>query len=407
MKSITEQFNKSLSRCVTLAGYTIGPDGSQVDYDKAVREFMTTLAKEAPTEKEMANQIIEAWGDKTGTLQRALCAMRVETVSNFIATESLFMSGFFTTQTLLENEEPYIANDTKNEIRVGHIGEDGTPDRVRILKPESKTAIALRMISSQIVRYKTMDIYKGNVKDSALKTIDIARDLTFQLDREHYRLLVSSVANGGAFGAFSTEQSRTAKERRIYLPHSGIITSHLPSTNDIVNGTVSGPSGTRWTTQYYDPPSTNLTGFRPAVLRCIIDYVSSWGNVLPGGGMLVPTGEIIVPSSDIINIGLGLLPTNTDTQNSLQQQVQDNGYFRLSLLGRDWRFIPDLTIESGTCYPIFNMKPGISFRKPSWDKEFVITNEPENFEERSQRKVYGATIVSQWRPRAMRIKYIA
>lgn len=407
MKSITEQFNKALSRCVTLAGYTLGPDGMQVDYDKAVREFMTTLAKEVPSEKELAAQIVDAWGDKTGNLQRALCAMRVETVSNFIATESMFMSAFFTTQTLADNEEAYVANDTKNEVRVGHIGEDGTPDRVRILKPESKTAIALRMITSEIVRYKTMDIYKGNVKDAALKTIDIARDLTFKLDREHYNLLVSALGSGGAFGAFATEQARTAKERRIYLAHSGIITSHLPTTNDILNGTTSGPTGDRWTVQYYDAASTNLTGFRPAVLRCIIDYVSSWGNVLPGGGMLSPTNDIIVPSSDIINIGLGLLPQNTDTQNSLQQQVQDNGYFQLNLLGRNWRFLPDLTIPSGTCYPIFNMKPGISYRKPSWDKEFVTTNEQENWEERSQRKVYGATIISQWRPRAMRIKYIA
>ncbi len=235
--------------------------------------------------------------------------------------------------------------------------------------------------------------------------------MTFKLDTLHRDLLTSTTANGGCFGAFSFENARTNKSTRVYLPHSGIVTSHLPTTNNVLNGTTSGPTGTRFTVQYYDAASTNLTGFRPAVLRSIIDYAVSWGNLLPGGlsggTSLTPTGEIIVPSSDIINIAAGLLPANNDTANSLQAQVQENGYFSLTLVGKNWKFIPDVTIPAGTCYPRFNALPGISFEKPSWDREFVTRNDVENWEERFQRKAWGACIPAQYRPRAMQIKYIA
>jgi hypothetical protein len=51
--------------------------------------------------------------------------------------------------------------------------------------------------------------------------------------------------------------------------------------------------------------------------------------------------------------------------------------------------------------------PGRAFFKPSFDREFVKLNEVENWESRWQRKLYGAHIISQYRPRALRVKFAA
>ena len=411
MTSIKQQLDSMLKRSLALCGtsYTTDEQGKtlQIGKDAAVRNFLTTLAKDDTDPKVIAAKMVAAWDDKSGELQKALNATRVEAVGNFIAAESTFRSAFYNIITLQPDEEPWYINETGTEVRVGSMGEDGSPEQVRVVKPEAKTAIGLYAIASDWVKYKTMDILRGDVSQSALRTLDIARDLAFKLDRIHYNLLVAATSSGGCFGVFSYENARTNTATRVYLPHSGIVTSHLPTTNDVVNGTTAGPTGTRWTVRYYDAASTTLVDFRPAVLRAAIDYASSWGNALPGGGSLMPTGDIIVPSSDIINIGLGLLPDNDDTANSLQQQVQDSGYFSLRLWNKNWRFIPDLTIASGTCFPVFNLKPGLAYEKPSWDREFVERNDIENWERRMQRKAYGLAIPAQTRPRAMRIKYIA
>jgi hypothetical protein len=429
MKSIKQELDAMLKRSLTLCGYTYAKDEATgqevvVPKDKAVRDFLTTLASINPDPRAQADMIIAAWDDTTGLLQKALNSVRTEAVGNFIAAESVFKSAFFETVTLRPDEEPWYTNETGQEARISEMGEDGSPEQVRIVKPQQKAAVGLHTVATDYIRYKTMDIMKGDISAATLRTLNIARDLTFKLDTLHRDLLTASLANGGAFGLFSYENdgglrkqgpASANKATKIYLAHSGIVTSHLPTTNDIVNGTTGGPTGTRFTVQYYDPvyaedgtTPSDYTGFRPAVLRAIIDYASSWGKYLPdGGGMLQPTGEIIVPSSDIINIGAGLLPSNNDTANSVQQQVQDNGYFSLNLLNKNWKFIPDVTIAAGTCYPRFNLLPGISYEKPSWDLEDVKTNRMENWEERAQRRAWGAVIIAQRRVRAMQITYIA
>lgn len=422
MTSIKEQLDRMAKHCLTLHGTTIQEieeNGEkkivQVPRDAVVREFLKTLASDsAQSSKEMAEKMIAAWDDQTGNLQKALNATRVEAVSNFIVSESTFRSAYFATETLGPADEPFYTNETGNEVRIGSLGEDGVPEQVRVVHSQARTPIGLFYIASDKVRYKIMDIMRGDVTQSQLKTIDIARDLRIKLDRIHYNLLIATVANGGCFGAFSTEQARSNKSTRIYLPHSVIDTSHLPTTNDIVNGAANGgTAGTRFTVRYYDPPkdsagsATSYLGLRPAVLLAVLDYCTSWGDVLPGGGRLNPTGEIIVPASDIINFALTQLPVTNLVENNVQEQIATNGYFSVSLFGRNWKFIPDVTIPAGTCFPRLNLLPGITYEKPSMDREFTKRDDELNFEERYQKKVYGAVIPSQWRPRAMRVKYIA
>ena len=268
---------------------------------------------------------------------------------------------------------------------------------------------------SDIVRYKTLDVYRGRVDDMTKKTIDISRDFRFKLDTRARDLLTSAVASGGCFGAFSYEQVNANKALRIYVPHSGIVTAHLPTTNDITNapsGTVpnaTSPAPARTGLQFYDDSTKSAVqvGFRPAVLQAATDYADRWGDALPGGGRLQPTGDVLVPASDIYNMAryMNLAQINT-YQVQMQKDVEQNGYTQLNVLGRQWRFIPDVTIASGTCYPIFNLKPGRVFWKPFMDQEFVETNQSENWERRWQRKCWGCYTVSQYRPRALRIEYL-
>jgi hypothetical protein len=408
MTSIKQQLDTMLKRSLSLCGYSLNDKGERVPKHEAVENFLKTLAADTTSQKEMADKIIAAWDDKTGTLQKALSAARIEQIGNFIAAESTFKSAFFSTVTLAPDEEPFYVNETLNETRVGAIGDDGTPERVRVVRPQERTAVGLYLVASDIVRVKTQDLYRGDVSQSALATINIARDMRFKLDRVFFNLLTASVANGGCFGAFSYEQARTNKATRIYLAHSGIDTSHLPLTNEIVNGTTAGPTGTRGTVRYYDSASTTLVGFRPSVLLSIVDYADRWADVLPGGGRLMPTGDIIVPASDIISMALYMDLTKVGTtQTAMQEQIQNQGYSSLTLFGKTWRFIPDVTIAAGTCYPRFNMLPGIAYEKPNWNREFTNRNDIENWEERWQRAAHGGVIPAQWRPRAISVKYIA
>lgn len=399
-----KQLDQMLNRAVALHGHTLRQNPATGAWDncpsdKAVAEYLTTLASIEPDEKKLAEVIVGAWkAGPNSPEMTALNALRVEQVGNYIAAESMWASAFFERVPLADNEEPYVDNMTSQEIRVGHVGEDGTPDAVRVVKPESRTGIALRFLMSQKVRYKVLDVYRGRVAEISKKQFDIARDLRLQLDYEHYSLLTASVATGGAFGAFSTENGRSNKAGRIYVAHSRVTTSRLPSTNDwnITSGAVSATN----------PLGTTSAAFGVDTLRAVEHYANLWADLLPDGGRLVPTGEIIIPSNQVVGISSALSMSSNTASNSLQQQVADMGYAKLDFLGRTWRFIPDATYcPTDYCFPRFNLLPGKTFMKPSFDKEFVTTNEAENWEERYQRMVYGAHVISQHRPRALRIKF--
>jgi hypothetical protein len=386
MTSIQADLKRMIERGVALHGTTHDENGVLVNSEKANKDFLRQLASLAPDPKEQAKIIIAAWDDKTGNLQRQLSSIRVEQVGNFIFAESDFMSMYFESVTLGETEEPVIYNDTENEIRIGAIGEDGTPDQVRVLKPASKYNVGLQFLASQIVKYKTLDLYKGNIAEVAKKTFNIARDLSFKLDRVFFDLMNADLSAGGAFGDFSYENNLADPEKRIFLAHSGIKTVHLPTTNDL---DVHVASGGR---------------FNIEVLKAIVNYCALWANVAPGG-RFTPSGEIIVPSSDIIQIAEDATPIANTIENRIQEGVNQNGYTQIPYLGMLWKFIASVTIDPGACYPRMSLLPGRAFFKPAFDREFVELNQVENWESRWQRKVYGAHIISQYRPRALRVTY--
>jgi hypothetical protein len=418
MTSIKEQLDKMLKRSISLCSLCSesNPNGTDngrtpdVVTDAATKHFITTLASEIDKPdkaKAMAEMIVAAWDDKTGKLQRSLNAVRMEQIGNFIVSESTFQSSFFNVITLAPDEQPGYINDTLHEVKVGYIGEDGHPQKVRIVKPQERTLVGLYSIASDEVRYRTEDIYRGDVRQTALATINIARDIRIKSDRLHYTALTASLANGGCYGAFSYEASNTKVATRIYNAHSVINTSLLPTTNQMVQK--ASTSAARWDVQWYDPATlTNGDGFRPAVLMLIEDYSNAWGDCLPfgqTGTRLVPTGEIIMPSDAPINLARYLTPVSNTLENVLQEQVLREGYMKLALNGRTWTFIPDVTIPSGTLYPRFNLMAGLSYVKPSWDRAFVKQDIEQNWEERWNRKAFGIVIPSQSRPRSIQITY--
>ena len=183
MTSLQQNFKAMASRSLALHGFQFDEEGRQIASDKAVKEFLTSLAGIEREPQKIAQVLIDAWEDKTGNLQRALNAERVIAVGNFIAAESTFKSMYFEEVSLKADEQPYVENETENEIRVTDLGEDGKPDQVRVVMPQTRINIGLYFLTSEIVKYKTVDVYKGDVSAATTKTLDIARDVRFRLDR--------------------------------------------------------------------------------------------------------------------------------------------------------------------------------------------------------------------------------
>jgi hypothetical protein len=399
------QIKQLINRCDGLS--LNGIDGStneQIDVSKLVKERLLAMASAqtnlAIKESDSAD-VKEAKAQALQTLRdalngdrkalRSLNALRLETVDNFIKASSNFIR-FFNVVTLKADEEPGIKNETMNEIKCGYVAQHGSPRSMKIEPNQAHARIPLRYVTSDRVGYFTQDIYKGDISGLAQKTFDIAFDLNFKLDRLTYDLLTASLVNGGAYGAFVTTG---AKASRDYNPHSGVQTTHLPTTNDItVNATALDNSGA-------------IVGkFGVRVLQEIIRYSDSWANVF-SDGRIVPTGEIIVPASDLFAVltDLTLISGASGSETSFESQVAEKGYTELDYAGKRWRFVPDVTIPKKKCYPIFTKKPGNVYFKPDLDQEFTFTDQEKHWEERSQQKVFGAYIIKQHRMNVARFTY--
>jgi hypothetical protein len=121
--------------------------------------------------------------------------------------------------------------------------------------------------------------------------------------------------------------------------------------------------------------------------------------------MLQPTGDIIVPAADIEEFGKQAIAANGTYETDAQKRIQNNSADSFVALGRSYRFLPDPTIPVGTCYPIFNLKVGKAWDKPNWNGEQVTRNTAEHWEERQQSRFWTGAIITQWRPRAIKISY--
>jgi hypothetical protein len=415
-----DQILQLANRGLSLNGHSLR-NGSPVDADTANREYLRALASapldllpkegdtpEIATQKKQAHQLLMDAMEGDRTALKSLNAIRVEQVDNFVKATSNHLS-FFEIVTLNEDEVPYVRNETASEISVSYLSQDGKPRMVKIEVNQVETPIELRYISSRKVGYRTQDIYRGNISALAQKTFDIGFDVKQQIDKEARTLLDLSVSNGGAYGAFTFTGEKAS---RIYVPHSSLITTHLPTTNALtVKNRKSSVTGKVVWLDSDDAAVANESAadvcgfFGVPVLQDILRYCDQWGDIFTDG-RLRPTGEIMVPSSDIQDIlfGLGTVGANVN-QTKLQDDIQQLGYTGFSYGGVNWKFIPDVTIPVGTCFPKLNKLAGRVFMKPSMDKEFVNTVPEEHWETRSQQKVLGLYIVNQRRMNALKLTY--
>lgn len=388
-----------------------------VDVDESNRKFLRELAdapmdisfnslddSETQTAKAAALKLLKdaMAGDRDA--QRALNAIRTEQVDNFIKATSNYMS-FFKIVSLKSDEVPWVQNETFNEIKIAYLSQDGAPRMVKVSKSQDQYMIELRWLSSEKVGYRTTDIYKGRISAVAQRTYDIAFDLSNKMDRECYRLMNLPLNQGGAFGDFTFTE--TKKANRIYIAHSNVVTANLPTTNDITvykrnqDGDFIDAAGA---VTIIPGNYVKTKRFNTAVLQEIIQYCAQWGNVFSDGA-LMPTGEILVPSIDLADIMFAMAPVANTTTNDLQKQVLNNGYFGLNFGGVNWKFTPDVTIVTGTCFPKLNKLAGSVFLKPDLDQEFTDTDNVKNWEDRWQRKVFGTNIIDQYRMNMLRLKY--
>lgn len=325
----------------------------------------------------------EAWQDPAR--MRELCALRVSQTSNYILPSTNFMQLFFNTETLGEADRPVVQNTTKQEIRVGYIGQEGGVQCIKVEPTYAETMIPLHYVSSDKVNYRLTDIYNGSIANAAQATIDIGFDLANKIDKLCYDLLTAVVASGGAFGTFTFTGNKAS---RVYVANSRINTANLPSTNDITVGT----------------PSTS-TKFSSAVMRAIGKYGAQWAGAFPDGD-LVPTGNIVLPALDSWDLAEEILPTDAGgAANSVAEELIRNGPMVLNYSGKRWVMIPDNTLAKGVAYAQYNKRPGTVFTKPALDQEFVDTQREKNIEFRWQMRVHGAYIASPHRLRAARFTY--
>lgn len=365
----------------------------------------TALLGSQVSDAEQAELIRAAWNDPVK--RRELCELRVDTVNNFIRAEGLFLANFFSEVPLGPADRPVVQNTTKQEIEVSYVSQDGRPRGRKTINPTGEEFVDLAIVSSERVGYFMRDIYNGNIANVAQNTFDIAFDLTFKIDRLAKDLMHKAVGSGGVYGDFVTTGTR---HNRVYAAHSGINTSNLPPTNDIVLSTdyVTGSSGKKWF-EYWGASKGNGDGtngtsndFRLDVPKATVNYCNRWANTL--NGPLRPTGVIIVPSGDSTGLAGEVSPTGT-MFNTVAESLLHNFQTIPNYLGVNWVLIPDATLPPGVCYPVLNRPVGRYYTKADWEQEFIKTEPEKNWEERSQQKLVGLAIRIPDRVHAVRVRY--
>jgi hypothetical protein len=373
---------------VTMAGLPLGAEVQRY-YDQLIAGYQDPAFM---TQREtMLKQI--ATGALDPAQRHQLASIRVETFSNYLYAPALWLSQFADIINLKVDERPVAQRITKQEVRVYGVGGDGEPHLVKISLEPDETLIPLGFLTTDIVRYRKVDVYRGRVTDPALATVNLGYDMGQRIDGKIQDLLIGT--SSVFFGAFVFAGKRANWS---YVAHSRINTANLPTSNDI--------------TVYEQDGTTKVTKFGWQVLAYIVDYCARWDGAFQDGINLKPTGRILLPPSHIKDIMHGIYPTGA-TRNKIADELMEQGWFSVNFLGIDWLFVPDNTLDPTVmaCYPEFNKKAVQAFFKPELDEEKdsagSYDHDKKNEEERYMRRVFGAYYDSSRRAYAARFNYSA
>lgn len=315
--------------------------------------------------------------------QRALNALRVTQVDNYIRAMGNWASLFFEEIQLADDERPWFVNTHRTEVDVSYIAENGLPDVKQAVRPQKEVPIDLRLVSSEEVEYQIRDIYQGNIDAAAQATFDIAFDLMAKIED-----LAKTTLHLG-YGTFDTTNDE--KLDRVYLANSYIETSNFPTTNELAGSSLTANSKLKIT-----------------FVKEIEKYCQSWGNVFMDGPIMA-TGVVICPSSVVTDIFEGLDPTS-DLSAPIAQQIMQSNYLSFSYGGKTWMLVGDPTINGNYIYPILNKRYGHCYKKSSWENEYVTPESPQermryNREKRSQMRLIGFATSSPWKVNICRYKF--
>lgn len=371
---------------VTLAGTSLGK--SVQDYYDAV---IAGYSDQKRLEERSALLANAAKNPTDAALRKQLAGIRIETFSNYLLSPALWLGAFAEVVNLAAEDTAYAQRLTKQEISVYGVGGDGSPRTVKINVETDETRIPMGFLTTDIVRYRKVDVYKGRVVDPALATIKLAYDMGNRINNKVQQLLIGDTST--FFGDFVFTGKRVNWP---YVANSYINTANLPTSNHVV--------------VYKEDGTTKATKFGWDVLIHIVDYCARWKGAFEDGVDLRPTGKIVLPPGHIKEIRDGIYPSGA-TRNKIADELMEQGYFSVNFLGIDWVFEPDTTLnpDDRICYPEFNKKAVKVYFKPSLDEEKdsagSYDHDQKNEEERYMRRVFGAYWDSTRRPYMARFDY--
>lgn len=376
----------------------------------AVSEFFSNMLSGTSDPEQIRQRsefLTKAESDPLARVQ--LCGIRVETISNYLLANVNIIPMFFEIVNLGDDERPVFQNTTDQEVRVSYVGFDGGLKSAKVVKDDDEMLITMKMVTTERLRYRRVDIYRGTIVDAAVKTLRMGYDLANQMDKLAFTLLTDPTL--GAFGAFNypsadgtfpaagaqparNDGRATASTTGVdytWVPNSRINPANLPTTNDIVA-----------------PDNNANTSFRFSLLKLAKKYEGMWQGAFPQGPLML-TGRILIPGADAADIADEIVPSG-NTNNRVADNLLETGYTRINYLGRDWDIITDNTLTPGSLYCELNRKPGRAYYKPSMDREMVRGEEVyelsiNNEEERWAQKPFGIYINNACRMNVLRIKY--
>jgi hypothetical protein len=320
-------------------------------------------------------------GDPVAKAQFA--SARLEQFNNFLMARLDWINQYAEVITLGADEWPAEQNTLKTEVTCGFVGEKGTPKLMSIQKDDVERRIPIRLLTTPVIRYTEMDLYRGDIVSAALQTLNLTFDLANKKNYEFFQIVLAGFTPAWDF-------TNAKKARWPFITNSYIDQNNLPAGNDVtVTGAAAGVMG-----------SAVGTYFDFSTLDEIIDWCARWNGLSPEGD-LRPTGRIRLPSSHLKFFGKAVTPTGSQN-NKVADDLLEKGWTGVKYRGVDWVFIPDSTLSSTSyyAYPEFNLKPAKLWRKTGkpWERDVTRTGEQDRElfdsgeQERQVRTNYAAAI---------------
>lgn len=295
---------------------------------------------------------------------------------------------FLETVTLGDGDIPMVTTNMEQEAGVRVIGNDGGLREFGAVQNLDHFVVTLFRITTDWFTYKLDDLYHGGkVKNTALATINMARDMGIHIDSLIKSYLIPSTSNSIITGTFVTTGKASARH---YLVHSSVATDNLPTGNYV---------------ELTDNTATSK--LRKAVLKTAIQYCTSWGSgSFENGPDMVPV-SIRVPSSHAAQF---LDEAEVSTTPDQKREAFAGNPFQFSYGGYNFTIVPDSTLSPSleVCIVQMNRPVGTFYTKPSVGRQ--ITDEGPgqqalNRGKKMESKAVGFLFPTSWTVNVLCIRY--